>query len=58
MLTKNETKYISKVIITLENRGILLKWTTSKVNSQEGGLLKFLAPLIRIAVPLTKNMLT
>ena len=35
-----------KAINPLENRGILLKGTSSKIISQEGGLLKFLSPLI------------
>ena len=35
-LTKNEIKDI-KVIKSLENRGVLLKGTTRKIPSQEGG---------------------
>ena len=56
MLANNETKDI-KVIRFLENRGILLKGNTGKINSQEGGLLDFLAPLIRAGLPLMKNVL-
>ena len=36
-LTNNEIKDIMKVIKYLENRGILLKGTTRKITSQEGG---------------------
>ena len=36
-LTNNEIKYIIKVIKYLESRGVLLKGTTTKVTSQEGG---------------------
>ena len=36
-LTKNEIKDIIKVIKSLENRGVLLKGTTRKISSQEGG---------------------
>ena len=35
-----------KVIKFLENRGILLKGTTRKITSHEGGFLNFLNPLI------------
>ena len=35
-----------KVIKFLENRGILLKETTRKITSHEGGFLNFLTPLI------------
>ena len=37
-LTNNEIKGIIKVIRSLENRGNLLKETTEKTNSKEGGL--------------------
>ena len=40
-LTINEIKDIMKVISSLENRGILLKRTTRKITSREGGFLKF-----------------
>ena len=40
-LTNNELKGIIKVIKSLENREILLKGTTRKITSQEGGVLKF-----------------
>ena len=33
-----------KVIKSLENRGILLKGTTRKITSQEGGFLNILRP--------------
>ena len=36
-LTHNEIKNITKVIRYLENRGILLKGTTQKIESEEGG---------------------
>ena len=36
-LTNNEIKDIMRVIKSLENRGILLKGTTRKSTSQEGG---------------------
>ena len=45
-LTNSEIKYIMKVIKFLENRGILLKETTRKITSHEGGFLNFLTPLI------------
>ena len=41
----------------MENGGTLLKGTTRKVNGEEGELLKFLAPLTRVALPLMKNIL-
>ena len=44
-LTSNEIKDIVKVIRSLENRGILLKQTTTRIASQEGGFLNFLKPL-------------
>ena len=45
-LTNSEIKYIMKVTKFLENRGILLKGTTRKITSHEGGFLNFLNPLI------------
>ena len=43
-LINNEIKDIMKVIKSLENRGILLKGTTIKITSQEGGFLNILRP--------------
>ena len=40
-LTKNEIKDVVKVIRSLENRRILLKETTRKITSREGGFLSF-----------------
>ena len=45
-LTNNEIKYIMKVIKSLENRGVLLKGTATKITSQEGRILNFLRPLM------------
>ena len=46
-LTNNEIKDIIKVIVGLsKNRGILLKGTTTKLSSQEGGFLNVLRPLM------------
>ena len=47
MPRNNEIKDTTKVIKSLENRGILLKGTTRKINGQKGGLLNFLGPLMR-----------
>ena len=44
--------------MSLENRGILLKGTTRKITSQDGGSLNFLRPLMTTALPLMKNVLT
>ena len=57
-LTNNEIKYIIKVTKSLDNRGILLKGTTRKITSQEGGFLNFLRPLMAAVLPLMKNVLT
>ena len=57
-LTNNEIKDIMKVITSLENRGILLKGTTRKITSQEGGFLNFLRPLMTAGLPLMKSVLT
>ena len=57
-LTNNQIKDIIKVIKSLENRGILLKGTTTKTDSQEGGFLNFLSPLMTAGLPLMKNVLT
>ena len=43
-LTNNERKDIIKVIKSFENRGILSKGTSKKINSQKGGFLNFLRP--------------
>ena len=47
-----------KVIKSLENRGILLKGTTRKITSQEGGFLNFLRPLITASLPVMRSVLT
>ena len=54
ILTNHEIKYITKVIKSLENRGILLKETTKKISSKEGGFLSFLRSLMTTALPLMK----
>ena len=41
-LTHNEIKDIINLIKYLKNRGMLLKRTTNKIFSQEGGFLNFL----------------
>ena len=56
-LTNYEIKDMMKVIKSLENRGTLLKGTTTKITNQEGGFLNFLRPLIT-ALPLMKSVLT
>ena len=43
------------MISSLENRGILLKWTIKKATRQIGGLLNFFGPLMKIGLPLMKN---
>ena len=50
-LTNNEMKANMKVIKSLEKRGILLKGTTTKITSQEGGFLNFLRPLMTAGLP-------
>ena len=47
-----------KVIKSLENRGILLKVTTRKITSQEGGYLNFLRPLMTAGLLFMKSVLT
>ena len=47
-----------KVIKLLENRGILIKGTTRKITSQEGGFLDFLRPLMTAGLPLMKSVFT
>ena len=54
---KQWDKNIIKVIRSLENRGILLKATTRKIISQEGGLLNFIGPLMKVGLPLPKHVL-
>ena len=46
------------MIKSLEDRGVLLKETTTKITSQEGGFLKFLRPLMTTGLPLMKIALT
>ena len=50
----NEIKDIMKVIKSLENRGILIKGTTTKMTSQEGEFLNFLRSLMTAGLPLMK----
>ena len=57
-LKNNEVKDIAKTIKSLEDRGILLKITTGKITSQEGGLLNFLRTLMTASLRLIKNVLT
>ena len=57
-LTKNKTKDIIKVMRSLKNRGILLNGTTEKIISQKGGLLNILNPLMRVGLPLLRNVFT
>ena len=47
-----------KVVKSSNNREILLKGTTRKISSQEGGFLSFLRPLMQSGWPLMKNWLT
>ena len=46
---------VIKLIKSLENRRNLLKKTTKNINIQEGG---FLGPLMRVGLPLMKNVIT
>ena len=46
-----------KVIKSLENRGILLKGTTEKYISPEGGFFNFLRPLLTAGLQLMKSAL-
>ena len=50
----NEIKDIMKVIKSLENRGILIKGTTTKMTSQEGEFLNFLRSLMTAGLLLMK----
>ena len=56
-LTNNQVKDIIKLIRSLKNRGILLKWNTNKIISQIGGLSTFLRPLMTAGLPLIINIL-
>ena len=56
MLTNNELKVIIKVIRSLENREILMKGTTRNINIQKGEIFNFLAPLMKVGLPLMKNI--
>ena len=58
MLTNNEIKGIAKVIRSLKNRGILLKGTPRKINTQEGGFLNFLGPLMSDGLQLMESVFT
>ena len=58
MLTNNEIKDIIKVVKSLENGGLVLKRTTRKISSQEGGFISFLRPLMTAGVPLVSLVLT
>ena len=57
-LTNNEIKDIMTVTKSSENRGTLLKETTRKITSQEGGFLNFLRPLMTAGLLLMKSVLT
>ena len=57
-LTNNEIKDIMKVIKSLENRGILLKGTTTKTAGQEEGFVNFLRSLMTAGLLLIKIVLT
>ena len=50
----NEIKDIMKVIKSLENRGILIKETITKMTSQEGEFLNFLRSLMTAGLLLMK----
>ena len=58
-LTNNEMKDIIKITKSLENIGISLKGTTTKVSIQEGVFLNFLRPLMTYwdGLPCMKNVL-
>ena len=55
---RNNSKKRWKVIKSLKNRGILLKGTTKNIITRERGFLSFLRPLMRVGLPLIKNVLT
>ena len=48
----------NSTIKSLETRGILLKGTTRKITSQEGGFLNFLRSLITAGLLLMNSVLT
>ena len=51
-------KDIMKVIMSLENRGILLIGNTRNITSQKGGFFNFLRPLIKnVLTPSAKSVL-
>ena len=54
---KNNSKDNS-TIKSLETRGVLLKGTTRKITSQEGGFLSFLRSLITAGLLLMNSVLT
>ena len=47
-----------KIIKSLENRETLIKGTTTKISSPEGGFLNCLMPLMTDGLPLMNNLLT
>ena len=58
MLTNNEIKVIMKVNKSLENLRILLEVIIEKVANEEGGSLSNgLGPLMKVGLPLMKNIL-
>ena len=57
-LKNNKTKDVIKVIMSLDNRGMLLIGSTTKINNQEVGLLVCLRTLMTVGLPLMKNVLT
>ena len=58
MLRNNQMKDVIKVTTSLENRGILLKGTTRKVDSEKERFPSFPKPLMLIGLPLMKNVFT
>ena len=46
-----------ELINSLENRRILLKWTTKKITIEKEGFPIFLMSLITASLPFTKNIL-
>lgn len=57
LLKSNEIKHINK-INSLQNRRILLNWTTRSIIIKQRGLLNLLGPLTRAGLSLMKNMPT
>ena len=51
-LANNEIKDVMKALKPLQNRGILLKGTSRKITSHEGGFLNVLKPLMTAGLPL------